>query len=110
MHGGLEIDHGAMKRAASNLVDHGDDYRAALQRLRERSDGSAWGDDGLFAAFVAAYNQCAWTALQAYSHMGTAIGDTGDALTTVRQRVSSADGDSGDAIRQLPEGLGPTWV
>ncbi|SDQ57799.1 hypothetical protein SAMN04489764_1234 [Thermostaphylospora chromogena] len=42
--------------------------------------------------------------------MGTAIGDTGDALTTVRQRVSSADGDSGDAIRQLPEGLGPTWV
>nr|WP_189180185.1 hypothetical protein [Microbispora rosea]GLJ84716.1 hypothetical protein GCM10017588_34440 [Microbispora rosea subsp. aerata] len=107
MHGDLGIDHGGMERASLRLTEHGDEFATALRHLRERAGAASWGDDGLFGAFVAAYNRCALTAVEAYAHLGGKVSDTGGALAVARRRVSDAEGDSG---RQILRSHGETDV
>ncbi|MGI5160869.1 hypothetical protein [Microbispora sp. CA-102843] len=98
MHGELGIEHSEVGRASSRLGEHGDEFVTALRYLRERAGASSWGDDGLFGAFVAAYNRSALTAVEAYGHLGGTVGGTGDALAVASRRVSDAEVDAGRQI------------
>jgi hypothetical protein len=106
MYGELGIEHSEVDRASSRLTEHGDEFVTALQYLRERAGASSWGDDGLFGAFVAAYNRSALTAVEAYARLGGTVGGTGDALAVVRRRVSDAEGDAGRQIAGAHDGTG----
>lgn len=110
MYGELGIEHSEVDRASSRLTEHGDEFVTALQYLRERAGASSWGDDGLFGAFVAAYNRSALTAVEAYARLGGTVGGTGDALAVVRRRVSDAEGDAGRQIAGAHDETGPVWV
>lgn len=101
MHGELGIDHGGMARASFRLTEHGDEFVTALRYLRERAGSASWGDDGLFGAFVAAYNRSALTAVEAYGHLGGTVSGTGDALAVASRRVSDIEGDAGLRIARL---------
>src|SRR5690242_12057739 len=110
MHGELGIEHSGVDRASLRLTEHGDEFVTALAHLRERAGSASWGDDGLFGAFVAAYNRCALTAVEAYAHLGGTVGGTGDALAVARRRVSDAEGDAGRQITGAHDKTGRAWA
>ncbi|TDD51795.1 hypothetical protein E1286_09800 [Nonomuraea terrae] len=108
MSSGMEIAHGQVARNAASLRIHGEDYAAALQRLRERGYGcGSWGDDtGLFAAFHAEYSQCGVYAAEALLGISGVMGQTGDGLDIARGRIAEAEAlaqeQSAKLYRELP--------
>lgn len=92
---GFEIASGVLAREGTHVSDHGADYDAAIERLRERGGGaSTWGDDGLFGIIAAAYSECAQVSLAALTGLAGEITSTGEALS----RVATNTRDTEDAI------------
>ncbi|MDH2427929.1 hypothetical protein [Sphaerisporangium sp. TRM90804] len=111
MHGGFEMTHGSLEASASHLRVHGEEYSAALERLRQRGGGAAsWGDDGLMSYLASAYTQATATALDAYTLVGDVIGSTGNAMSTASRRVSLVEDDTTRGVAGLTEGQGGTWA
>ena len=106
----LGIEHSGVDRASLRLTEHGDEFVTALAHLRERAGSASWGDDGLFGAFVAAYNRGALTAVEAYAHLGGNVSGHGDALAVARRRVSDTEGDAGRQIAAAADETGLTWA
>lgn len=69
---------------------HGEEYDAAVQRLRERA-GASWGDDGLFAIVNQVWAQCSQTIVATKSALSDEVRDTGGGLTTVARNIRDAD-------------------
>lgn len=107
---GLGIEHSGVNSASLRLTEHGDEFVTALVHLRERAGSASWGDDGLFGAFVAAYNRGALTAVEAYAHLGGNVSGHGDALAVASRRVSDAEGDAGRQIAAAADEAGLTWA
>ncbi|MDF5756041.1 hypothetical protein [Spongiactinospora sp. TRM90649] len=88
----FQIDHQEVWQNAQQMSAHGEDYVAALARLRERgAGGAAWGDDGLIGEFTMAYGDCLLTGMTALTGLGAVIGDTGGALGAVVARTRAAE-------------------
>ncbi|MEV4115640.1 hypothetical protein [Nonomuraea sp. NPDC049695] len=89
---GLEIALGAVGRNASEIRTLGEDYDAAIQRLRERANGAAaWGDDGLFGVITAAYAECTQMGLAALTGVSSEITGTGEGLDAVGRNTQAAE-------------------
>lgn len=89
---GFDMAHGALESSAAQLMAHGEDYAAALSRLRERGAGAAaWGDDGLMSSLASGYTRGVQAALGAYQHVGDVIGAAGAGLATASRRVTHAE-------------------
>jgi len=86
---GIDITGEAVRRQASHVRAHGEDYEAAVERLRARSGG--WGDDGLFAEFEAVWHECRLTMLATVPALSGTIGGVGDGLALVSGNVGAAD-------------------
>jgi hypothetical protein len=89
---GFEIAPGAVERHGERVSAHGSDYRAAVQRLRERGDGvSSWGDDGLFGDITAAYAECTRVSLLALTKVSGEIGGTGEEMVATARDTRDRD-------------------
>ncbi|MFC6082702.1 hypothetical protein [Sphaerisporangium aureirubrum] len=111
MQRGFDITHTPVEVDASRLRVHGEEYAAALARLRERGAGGAsWGDDGLMSGLVSTYFRSVTAALDTYSHMGSVISGTGDGMSAASRRVSSVEEDMTRHVNDLDGGAGTTWV
>ncbi|MFG1696644.1 hypothetical protein [Nonomuraea sp. NPDC049309] len=89
MHYGVEIAKEAYTEQAKRLQTHGDDYVAAVERLRER--GGRWGDDGLFAAIEMAWVDCRQAMLEAVPGLGGHIGEVSEGMRLVPRNVTAAE-------------------
>ncbi|MEO3874416.1 hypothetical protein ABGB18_36960 [Nonomuraea sp. B12E4] len=92
MNTGFEISKESLRLQASRMHSHGDDYEAAVQRLRERS--GRWGDDGLFAEIEMAWIDCRQTILDAGPGLGGTLTDQGDRMMAVPANIDAADAAS----------------
>ncbi|MFG1704217.1 hypothetical protein ACFLIM_13590 [Nonomuraea sp. M3C6] len=107
MSSGFEIDHESVERYGSQMRAHGEDYAAALQRLRERGlGGASWGDDGLLSMLVGPYAEASMMGLQAMTGQSMVMGDSGDGLTGTSATIQAAD----DAGGQQVSGVQDRWV
>ncbi|WP_248963502.1 hypothetical protein [Sphaerisporangium perillae] len=105
------MTHGILEVTGSHLRIHGEEYASAVRRLREPGDGAeSWGDTGLLSPVVSAYTQCKNTALDTFTHMGTVIGGTGDAVSISTGRVSYLEGDMAGEIDRLGGEPDTSWT
>ncbi|MEV4474749.1 hypothetical protein ACFFR3_22720 [Nonomuraea salmonea] len=86
---GVEIAKEAYTEQARRLQTHGDDYAAAVERLRER--GGRWGDDGLFAEIETAWIECRLAMLEAVPGIGGHIGGVSAGMRLVPQNVTAGE-------------------
>ncbi len=92
MGSGFEMAREAMGQEASRMRIHGEDYAAAVRRLRERgSGGASWGDDGLLSMLVGPYAEASMLGLEAMTGLAGVIGDTGGTMTTVLANTDMAE-------------------
>ncbi|GAB3162730.1 hypothetical protein [Microbispora hainanensis] len=104
----LEIIHDRMRQDASRMRVHGEDYDAALRRLRERGlGGAAWQDDGLLGMLTGPYAECTLLGVEALTGLSATMADTGDGLGRVSARVGEAEGASLTRSRDL---YGEQWA
>src|SRR5690606_42151261 len=71
---GFEMAAEALRSQASRVHQHGDEYEAAVARLREGS--GHWGEDGLFAALQLARAECRDIILAAVPGLSGTINST----------------------------------
>jgi hypothetical protein len=92
MSSGFEINRESVEQYASRMRIHGEDYAAALQRLKERGlGGTSWGDDGLLSMLVRPYAEATALGLEAMTGLSTVIGETGDGLSGVASNTRAAE-------------------
>ncbi|RCG31023.1 hypothetical protein DQ384_13850 [Sphaerisporangium album] len=109
MEQGFDMIHGALETSGSHLRVHGAEYASAVQGLLANREAS-WGDDGLMGPLVAAYSQCKDTALAAFTHMGTVISTTGDAMSAATGRVSYVEDELAGGLVRLDGEPDVTWT
>lgn len=92
MGNGFEISRGTLEQESSRMRTHGEDYAAAVRRLRERGlGGSSWGDNGLLAMFVRSYSEASVVGLDALTGLSQVIDGTGGAMGTVIANTEVAE-------------------
>ncbi|MEV7011183.1 hypothetical protein [Streptosporangium sp. NPDC051022] len=95
MGSGFEIAREAMGQEASRMRIHGEDYAAAVRRLRERgSGGASWGDDGLLSMLVGPYAEASTLGLEAMTGLSGVIDGTGETMNTVLANTDAAEAAS----------------
>lgn len=87
---GFEMAAEALRSQASRVHQHGDEYEAAVARLREGS--GHWGDDGLFAALQLAWTECREIILAAVPGLSGTINGVGDGMVTASTNVEAVEG------------------
>ncbi|MFC5822749.1 hypothetical protein [Nonomuraea insulae] len=85
----MEVGKDALRMQASRLHTNGDDYTAAVERLRER--GGRWGDDGLFAEIEAAWVDCRQTVIEAVPGIGGTVNGVGDGMLAVPRNIDAGE-------------------
>ncbi|MFF4415585.1 hypothetical protein ACFYY8_23890 [Streptosporangium sp. NPDC001559] len=105
MSSGFEISRGTLEQESSRMRTHGEDYAAAVRRLRERGlGGSSWGDNGLLSTFLHSYSEAGMVGLDALTGLSQVIDGTGGAMSTVVANTDVAEQAS------IPYGqAGPAW-
>ncbi|TDE44111.1 hypothetical protein E1295_25565 [Nonomuraea mesophila] len=90
---GFEIDREAFGQHAVRMTAHGDDYAAAIQRLKERGYAEGgWGDtDGLLSLLMPAYAESVCLGLLAHDRLSAALRRTGYGMHEVRRNIDDAE-------------------
>ncbi len=86
---GMDIAKGSLRQQATRVRVHGEEYEAAVERLRARTGG--WGDNGLFGEFEKAWVECRHTMLTTVPALSGTIGGVGDGMALVPDNVEAAE-------------------
>ncbi|GAA4229271.1 hypothetical protein GCM10023075_36450 [Streptosporangium album] len=90
---------------------HGEDYAAAVQRLRERGPGGAcWGDTGLIGTFAGAYAECSRVGVEALTGLHTVIGTTGGCMASTAGSLHGTETLIQQDVQKLHGGSDRRWV
>ncbi|MEU9831568.1 hypothetical protein AB0D67_08495 [Streptosporangium sp. NPDC048047] len=104
---GFEIAPDATGQDASRIRTHGEEYDAAVQRLRDRGvGGGSWGDDGLLGPLTAVYADCSAAAVEALTGLSSVITGVGDGLRAVAANSATTETDR---TREIGELGGASW-
>lgn len=100
---GLEIDRDWVGVQAPRRMDvHGEDYDAAVQRLRQREIGGAsWGEVGLIAECAAALGLGGHYLHEVLGDLGPALILTGDHVHTAAANTAAAEAASQSHLDRL---------
>lgn len=86
---GFEMATESLRMQASRVHQHGEDYEAAVARLRQSS--GQWGDDGLFAALQMAWTECREVILAAVPGLSGSINGVGDGMAAASANVAAVE-------------------
>ncbi|MGI5288629.1 hypothetical protein ACQEVF_35530 [Nonomuraea polychroma] len=105
MSSGLEIDRDSVERHATAMRVHGEDYAAALERLRERGvAGASWGGaGGLLSMLLGPYAEATALGLEAMTGISGAMGDTGNGLSLASANTREGERAGVDQARALAD-------
>lgn len=95
---------------ASHIMGRaGEDFAAALERLRSRlaAAGSPWGPDSdeISMALAPAYREVNDLALEALGSLGEVIANTSASLARMAETTQATDGARAAELRRLAEGV-----
>ncbi|MDA0646292.1 MULTISPECIES: hypothetical protein [Nonomuraea] len=86
---GFEMAPESLRLQATRVHQHGEDYEAAVARLRE--GGGQWGDDGLFAALQLAWTECREVILTAVPGLSGSINGVGDGMVAASANIGAVE-------------------
>jgi uncharacterized protein YukE len=99
----FEITPGLLDAAAQGIARSGEDFAAAVERLRSQllEAGSPWGDDGTGAMFGEIYTECTAVGLQALDHTAQLLGNIAARLDQMALNVLAEDEGNATEFRKI---------